>query len=204
MVFLSQGKQLLIVHRQDNSVHVWDLTTGQETKSWTAGAVSFAAAMSRDERWCLVLGWIGGSLLRDLATGDETYLDISEPFDAVFSPDGNVFAAASGIGFVKLWETATRREMATLRGFLLGVHSVAFSPDGKRLAAGSAGQEAIKLWDMESQQELLSLEGQGSVFYSSAFSPDGNVLGSMNLYNRMLHLWRAPSWAEIDAAEKMQ
>ena len=93
------------------------------------------------------------------------------------------------------------RELAVLRGFLLGVQSVAFSPDGTRLATGGGGsKEAIKLWDMESQQELLTLEGQGSLFDSSAFSPDGNLLGSRNRFG-LLHVWRAPPWGEIEAAE---
>ena len=90
--------------------------------------------------------------------------------------------------------------MATLRGVLLGVHSLAFSPDSKRLAVGSSGLEAIKLWDVESSQELLTLEGVGSLFSHTAFSPDGNVLGSMN-DGGLLHLWCAPSWEEIAAAE---
>ena len=117
-----------------------------------------------------------------------------------FSPDGKLFAAASGQGFAKLWEATTLQEVATLRGVLLGVHSVAFSPDGRRLAIDSSGIEAIQLWDVESSQELLTLEGVGSVFCRTAFSPDGNVLGSRNDAG-LLHLWRAPSWEEIAAAE---
>jgi WD40 repeat protein len=123
-----------------------------------------------------------------------------------FSPDGGCFAAASEYGLAKIWETTTLREVASLHGFLSGVHSVAFSPDGRRLATGSGGKEAIKLWDAETHQEVLTLEGRGSLFGRqgpTAFSPDGNVLGSAN-GNGILHLWRAPSWAEIDAAEKAQ
>jgi preprotein translocase subunit Sss1 len=36
------------------------------------------------------------------------------------------------------------------------------------------------------------------------FSADGNLLGSMSTYRRLLHLWRAPSWEEIEQAEKAQ
>ena len=60
-----------------------------------------------------------------------------------------------------------------------------------------------ELWDVEGHRELLTLEGTGSWFNSSAFSPDGTVLGSNTLLGR-LHLWRAPSWAEIEAAERAQ
>jgi WD40 repeat protein len=122
--------------------------------------------------------------------------------DAAFSPDGTLVAAASGLGPVKVWATATLPEVASLRGFLSGVASVAFSPDGKRLVAGGAGAEALKLWDLKTCQEVLTLNGKGSEFSNTAFSPDGNILGSNG--DGILHLWRAPSFAEIEAAEKSQ
>jgi WD40 repeat protein len=203
LLFVQDNSKLLAMYFQDSSLHECDLTTGRETSSWTGITHSFGGAVSADARWFLLLGWNGNSMLRDLATGHQTSLETAMPWDGTFSPDGKLFAVASTSGFARLWETATQREIATFKDFLLGVHSVAFSPDGKRLAAGSNGQEAIKLWDIESHQELISLEGQGSLFHPSAFSPDGNLLGSRNL-NGVLHFWRAPSWAEIAAAENRQ
>jgi WD40 repeat protein/tRNA A-37 threonylcarbamoyl transferase component Bud32 len=203
LLFMQEDRKLLALYYQDSSLHEWDLTTVRETKSWAGIAHSFGGAVSADGRWLVLLGWNGKSLLRDLATGRETTLEIGMPWDATFSPDGKFVAIASTLGFAGLWETATQRESGAFRDFLLGVHSVAFSPDGKRLAAGSNGQEALKLWDIESHQELIALEGQGSMFHPSAFSPDGNLLGSCNV-NGVLHLWRAPSWAEIATAEQAQ
>jgi WD40 repeat protein len=141
-------------------------------------------------------------LIKDLATRSEKNLNLKIRLvrAVTFSPDGKLFAAASELGPAKLWEATTFQDVATLRGVLQSVDSVAFSPDSKRLAIGSSGIEAIKLWDVGSSEELLTLEGQGSRFYRTAFSPDGNVLGSMN-EKGVLHFWRAPSWAEIAAAE---
>jgi WD40 repeat protein len=51
-------------------------------------------------------------------------------------------AASDSSGIIRLWDVATLQLVATLKGFLLGAHSVAFSPDGRRLAAGGNGQEA--------------------------------------------------------------
>ena len=56
---------------------------------------------------------------------------------------------------------------------------------------------------MESHEKLLSLEGQGSLFEELAISPDGNVLAASNRRG-VLHFWRAPSWEEIEAAERVQ
>jgi WD40 repeat protein len=104
---------------------------------------------------------------------------------------------------VKLWNIPELTEAATLTGYLLGTHSVAFSPTGRRLAAGSGGVEAVKIWDLETGQEVLTLEGQGSIFGHTLFSPDGRTLASRN-GDGMLHLYRAPTWDEIEQREKGQ
>jgi hypothetical protein len=46
------------------------------------------------------------------------------------------------------------------------------------------------------------LAGEGSIFSSVGFSPDGNWLMARSSLQGHVHLWRAPSWAEIDAAQK--
>jgi len=65
----------------------------------------------------------------------------------------------------------------TLRGHSGPVNSVAFSPDGKRLATASYDQTA-KVWDAESGQELLTLRGHGAFVLGVAFSPDGKRLAT--------------------------
>ena len=150
----------------------WDLNSNssQPIHSWGVPAEFCAIASSPDQRLWLVAEYGADALFEDLVGegGVKTNLDVQEISGAAFSPDGKLFAVASCMGYARVWETATWREVATLRGYLLGVNSVAFSGDGKRLVTGGAGKEALKLWDTESWQEVLTLEGQGSVFSSMA------------------------------------
>ncbi len=199
--FMAGGTKLLIAFVNSDLVQEWDLTTESQPASWRS--VANRGAFSPDEQRCLVFRPNGGTALRDLARGRETELalELALPSEAAFSPDGRILAAGSWLGWVKLWDAVSWKELGTLRGFLQGVHSVTFSPDGRRLVAGGNGQEAIKVWATDGYQELFTLKGEGSAFVDPAFSPDGNLLGAMNWDGR-LHLWRAPSREEIEVAER--
>ena len=54
--------------------------------------------------------------------------------------------------------------MLTLKGHSNEVMSVAFSPDGKRLAVGER-DETVKVWDARSGQEMLTLKGHTDAVY---------------------------------------
>ncbi|HEY9695960.1 MAG TPA: NB-ARC domain-containing protein [Trichocoleus sp.] len=58
-----------------------------------------------------------------------------------------------------------------------GVVSVAFSPDGQRIAASDTRGE-IHVWQIHSGQKLLTLSGHHSWIFSLVFSPNGITLAS--------------------------
>jgi WD40 repeat protein len=118
-----------------------------------------------------------------------------------FSSDGRVLVTTSWDKAVKLWDVATRRELATLHGHSTGVHGATFWADGRRVATGgSSAKDAVILWDPVAQRALLSFPAAGQFFGNLLVSPDGSTLVATSL-GGIAHLWRAPSWAEIETAE---
>jgi len=69
---------------------------------------------------------------------------------------------------------------ANFQGHTSYVSSVAFSPDGSRLATGSSDKTA-KIWDLATGKAALTLEGHTSSVSSVAFSPDGSRLATGSL-----------------------
>ncbi len=80
--------------------------------------------------------------------------------------------------------------------------SVAWSPDGTRIASGS-DDETLRIWDAESGESLQTLEGHGRDVNSVAWSPDGARIvsasddGTLRIWESRLEdalpFWRAAS-----------
>ncbi|MFI5779503.1 hypothetical protein [Nocardia sp. NPDC051570] len=94
-----------------------------------------------------------------------------------------------------LYERADMRAIIQTPGT---VNKVAFSPDGTRLASGSA-DGTIRLWDPDSGKQIgAPLIGHDGAVDSVAFSPDGTRLASGGA-DRTIRLWDPVSGTQIGA-----
>jgi WD40 repeat protein/beta-lactamase regulating signal transducer with metallopeptidase domain len=106
------------------------------------------------------------------------------------SPDGTLVATGcghgSGPGEIVLWDRRTGRERWVHR-HALGVRSVAFSPDGRRLATGHHGGYA-QVIDVASGKVLHDFSEHTAAVYEIALTPDGGrlVTGSED---RTIKVW---------------
>jgi dipeptidyl aminopeptidase/acylaminoacyl peptidase len=92
---------------------------------------------------------------------------------------------------VKVWDAVVGREILSLKGHTSRIMSVAWSPDGKRLATGS-GDATARVWDATTAREPLVLKGHTAAVSSVAWSPDGSRLATGS-WDREVRVWDAES-----------
>ena len=103
-----------------------------------------------------------------------------------FSLDGTL-ASGSWDNAVKLWDVATRQNIATL-WHTRRVKSVSFSPDGATLASG--GNDEIKLWDVATRQNIATLWGIRILSILCRF----HVMGGLSLPGEMIGRSNCGTW----------
>jgi WD40 repeat protein len=82
---------------------------------------------------------------------------------------------------VKIWNADTGAEILTLKGYSRFVNSLAFSPDGKRLATLCRDQ-SLKVFDADSGDLVFTVKTFVAPGGCVAFSPDGKRLACSNNY----------------------
>jgi len=85
------------------------------------------------------------------------------------SPDGTRLAAGSWFGEVVIWDLAMHDVVASIKAHRSAIRSVAFSPNGRWLAA-CAYNKLIRLFDASPSAERLQTQTYTAAHYSAAKS----------------------------------
>jgi WD40 repeat protein/serine/threonine protein kinase len=189
----SPDSQCLASGGEDGVINLWDAHTGQRLRIFRARTgkpmENRSVAFSPDGQR-LAAGYSDGRIRIWDVRGDQEPLDWEAHRGTViclvFSPEGKRLASccfSRGLegelagGEAKVWDAATGKEIFTFRGQPQGMLSLAFSPDGRRIASGGE-DKTVKVWDARSGQEVWTSREQRAPVRTVAFSPDGRSLAS--------------------------
>jgi WD40 repeat protein/serine/threonine protein kinase len=192
----------------DGQVKVWDTTTGEETLTFKGPPMQSLAFSPDGQR--LATGAADETVkVWEAATGRELF---SLPGQTgivgavAFSPDGHRLASATKPdpllpdpgkkkGVVKVWDLTTRQEVLSLPWPEGGLLSLAYSPDGRRLA-GAGDYSLVRVWEANTGDEVFTLRGHEMHGWQVAFSPDGRQLASSN-HDGTVRIWDMSTGAEV-------
>ena len=174
-VYSPDGK-ILATAGDNGWIHLWDAATGKGIAAWESEK---------------------NTLLLSLA----------------FSPDGKTLASG-GMGFdlakhevtrlptkLTLWDVATRKPRLSFEnehdqfGNQRDFRRLAYSPDGKWLAAGS--DESIRLWDVATAKEAPPIDAKLNPTSALAFSPDGHTLVWGGINDGAVVMWDVATRKEV-------
>jgi WD40 repeat protein/tRNA A-37 threonylcarbamoyl transferase component Bud32 len=181
VAYSKDGKQLASAAANDQSIRLWDAGSGRELRTFrghTAGvnAVSF----SPDGRW-LATGSADGTAKVWEVSRDQEALTFPIPgpplvHGLAFHPDGKQLACCSN--GVTLWDVTTGKQVGSFSPFNDPEGTVAFSPNGKLLAAAETDGRG-RIWDTITGKQIASFSRREvDLDFASqlAFSSDGKRL----------------------------
>jgi WD40 repeat protein len=178
IAFSPDGKLLASASK---TIEIWDIQTGERLRE--INQFGFCVAFSPDGR---CLAWSsrapsekeGAVCIWDMDKNDPEVLGTFERWvrSIAFSPDSELLVAGSWdvSRAICLWNVRTQQECYVLGASHHGVDSVAFSGDGRFVAAGG---KVITLLDTRSKQVRMMGSFEDGIS-SIAFSPDSKSIAS--------------------------
>jgi len=221
---------------KDGSIYLWEVATGKVRRRLQGHTHEVQTiAFSSDGKRLASCSVDSTIRLWSVATGQELWR-FGEQGNAclAFSPDGKILATATvrfrpvpGLGergrgrrigdtTIRLWDTASGKEVRRLELPRSIINALAFAPDGKTLVSGQADgltaadeefaraggkpegppSPAVRLWEVATGKERQTFWEPAPAVRSLAFSPDGKVLAT-GCDDKTIRLWQMANGRQL-------
>jgi uncharacterized protein with WD repeat len=178
-IALADDGRTLATVGEKGDVDIWDITTRSRLTRLASGFPAMSVAFSPEG--CLAVG----STRVAVWNVGEKKLIMEKTTKIAIGPTN-----------VNVWDDKLKTFVAQQRTEeRIPAVSLAFSPDGKRLAVGYT-DAWIRVWDVTKNELVLALRGHESSVTSIAYSPDGKSIASGGS-DGTVRVWNAASGAML-------
>jgi WD40 repeat protein len=192
LVYTSDGKRL-VTAGEDWTVRVSDAATGKELRAFVGAG--HALALSGDDHLLASRRRDGTVCIWHADTGETLWSRaLSDKGRLAFDPAGNRLAVVRGDS-VDIWDRISGEctlHLPRLGGLVL---DIAFSPDGRWLAATGFGKR-VEVWEVATGKRLYAFEGHTFAGTKVAFNRGGHFLASASL-DQTVRIWSPEAVGEI-------
>jgi WD40 repeat protein len=208
-IALSPDGQFLASAGIDHTVRIWEMATLREVKA-LRGHEAEAKVVAWHSSGSLVAAGAGDGriIVWDVATGAQRHVFQCEHTanGMAWSPNGRYLAAGgatiggeisvTATGRIHIWDTTSGEQAQTLVGRGDMILALAWSPDGRYLAAGRNWPGITEVWETAAWQCVDSGQLHGHMVGTVAWSPDGQYLASGSV-DHAINVRAAGTWQTV-------
>ncbi len=179
--------------KADKNVQVWDALSGNLIFSYTGHVQGVTtAAWSPDGKLIASASMDGEIKIWDALTGQTRYsFTQTAPVGSIaWSPDSTSIVTGdyNRDDSVRIWNLSKGSQIQVSPGTIDNlIYTVAWSPDGKQIAAGyDSGQ--VKIWQVATGKQILTYTGHNQPVMSVRWSHNGNYITSCG-FDKTVRIW---------------
>lgn len=190
-ICLSRDGKLLAIGDSNDTVHLWEVSSGQELLVCNGNNVNWIIALAFTSDNTMLASGSNNTTIKLWNVKNGNLLKIFEGHKKAinsvsFTSDNKILASGSDDTTIRIWDTQTGQCLKVLQAHTKKVNSVCFSVSSKLLVSGSH-DKTVKLWNVETGECLNVFQYHAQPVLSVAFDSKNETIisGSKDGYVKL-------------------